>query len=182
MKHQKGFTFVEVIISLFIISILATIVAPSWVSFIQKQRVRIATDQVMRILSEVQSEAKKTKTSISVEFKTIDGIPYFSKHHHNDKPNWKPLLNVFEIKPKQIDIFPQKYNKVITYNHIGAVSTSTQVPYTIKIAAPHRHANPSYRKCVVVKTLLGAKEIGSKRSQCPTRKGATPTRGKIFYF
>jgi len=182
MKHQKGFTFAEVIIVLFIISILATISASNWTSFIQKQRVRIATDRVMIKLSEAQSEAKRTKTSISVEFKTLDGIPYFSKHHHNDKQNWKPLLNEFEIKPKQIDIFPQKYNEVITYNHIGAVSTSKALPYTIKIAAPDRDANPSYRKCVVVWTLLGWKKIGSRSEDCPTRKGATPARGKIIYF
>ncbi|MEM1172748.1 MAG: hypothetical protein AAGJ08_27645 [Cyanobacteria bacterium P01_H01_bin.35] len=61
----------------------------------QKQRVKIAAYQVMRILSEAQSEAKRTKTSISVEFKTQNGIPQFSKHHHHDKQNWKPLLNEF---------------------------------------------------------------------------------------
>ncbi|WP_287525259.1 type II secretion system protein [Okeania sp. SIO2C2] len=163
-----------------IVSILAGIVAPSWVSFLQKQRVKIAAYQVMKILSEAQSEAKTAKTSITVQFKTRDGIPQFSKHHHNDKRNWKPLLNEFYIKPRQIDIFGQKGNLTITYNHIGAVST--QIPYTIKIAAPHRHATPSYRKYVVLETLLGNKKIGSKPSQCPTRKGATPTKGKPVYF
>ncbi|NEO55637.1 MAG: prepilin-type N-terminal cleavage/methylation domain-containing protein [Okeania sp. SIO3B5] len=180
MKYQKGFTFFEVIISLLIISILATISASSWTNFIQKQRVRTATFQVMRILSEVQLEAKRRKTSISVQFKTLDNIPYFSKYHHNDKPNWKPLLNEFGVKPRQIEVFGQLNNLTVTFNHIGAVSTS--VPYTIKIAAPTRNADPSYRRCVVVWTLLGYKKIGTRFSECPTWKGATPAKGKMIYF
>ncbi|MGD1807604.1 hypothetical protein ACP6PL_19500 [Dapis sp. BLCC M126] len=108
-------------------------------NFIQKQRIKIAEYQVMRILSEAQSKAKTTKTSISVEFKTLDGIPYFSKHHHNDTPNWKPLLNEFGVKPRQIEIFRQLNNLTITFNYIGAVST--QVPYTIKIGAPSHNAD-----------------------------------------
>lgn len=180
MKYQKGFTFFEVIISLFIISILATIGALSWMNFIQKQRIKIAAYQVMRRLSEAQLEAKRTRTSISVRFKTRDGIPQFSRHHPNDRENWKPFPDQLGVKPGQIEIFGQLDNLTITFNHIGAVSTP--VPYTIKIAAPSRNADPSYRRCVVVWTLLGEKRIGSSFSECPTRKGATPAKGKIIWI
>ena len=59
---QKGFTIVELTITVAVIGILVTIVAVSWGSFERRNRLRVATDRVYNSLKLSQSEAKREKT------------------------------------------------------------------------------------------------------------------------
>jgi prepilin-type N-terminal cleavage/methylation domain-containing protein len=68
-KGDGGFTLLEVLIVVFIVGIFASIAAPSWLAFINRQRVRTLNDRVLQSLRLAQSEAKRTKRDITVTFK-----------------------------------------------------------------------------------------------------------------
>jgi prepilin-type N-terminal cleavage/methylation domain-containing protein len=67
-KGDKGFTIIELLIIVLILGIFASIAAPSWLAFINRQRVRTVNDRVLQSLRLAQSEAKRTKRDITVTF------------------------------------------------------------------------------------------------------------------
>ncbi|TAG87854.1 MAG: prepilin-type N-terminal cleavage/methylation domain-containing protein [Oscillatoriales cyanobacterium] len=83
-KGDQGFTLLELIVTVLVLGILSSIAAPSWLAFINNQRVRTVNDRVLQSLRSAQSEAKRTKRDIIITFSatpvdpptaTIDTIP-----------------------------------------------------------------------------------------------------------
>jgi type II secretory pathway pseudopilin PulG len=67
-KSDKGFTIIELLIIVLMLGIFASIAAPSWLAFINRQRVRTVNDRVLQTLRTAQSEAKRSKRDITVTF------------------------------------------------------------------------------------------------------------------
>jgi type II secretory pathway pseudopilin PulG len=67
-KSEAGFTIIELLIIVLILGIFASIAAPSWLAFINRQRVRTVNDRVLQSLRTAQSEAKRSKRDITVTF------------------------------------------------------------------------------------------------------------------
>ena len=69
-KGDGGFTILEVLVIVLILGILSSIAAPSWLAFINRQRVRTVNDRVFQSLRLAQSEAKRSKRDVTVTFYT----------------------------------------------------------------------------------------------------------------
>jgi type II secretory pathway pseudopilin PulG len=67
-KNEAGFTIIELLIIVLILGIFASIAAPSWLAFINRQRARTVNDRVLQTLRSAQSEAKRSKRDITVTF------------------------------------------------------------------------------------------------------------------
>jgi len=74
-KGDKGFTIIELLIIVLILGIFASIAAPSWLAFINRQRVRTVNDRVLQSLRTAQSEAKRSKRDVKVTFYTSSSTP-----------------------------------------------------------------------------------------------------------
>ncbi|MBV6627431.1 MAG: type II secretion system protein [Rivularia sp. (in: Bacteria)] len=66
----SGFTLIEVMVVIAMVGILSAIAAPSWLSFVARQRLNKANDSVLAALQDAQRQAKKNKRSYSVSFRT----------------------------------------------------------------------------------------------------------------
>lgn len=103
VNESSGFTLLEVVVVVLIIGVLSAIVAPSWLAFVNQRRVNVAQDAILRALQDAQSEARNTKLSYSVSFRTSgSGIPQYaiySTDKYNSNSNEAKSANSNASKP-----------------------------------------------------------------------------------
>lgn len=101
-QQNAGFTLVEVLVVVIMVGVLAAIVAPSWLTFVNRQRVNKANDAVLTALQEAQREAKKTKRSYSVSFRTDSNVPQIAIYPSGSSPMWRDLGGDLGIQSGQL--------------------------------------------------------------------------------
>lgn len=179
-KGDKGFTIIELLIIVLILGIFASIAAPGWLGFINRQRVRTVNDRVFQSLRLAQSEAKRTKGNVTVTF----------NYDPNANPPVKPTFTIDtntpqnldaggEIKPGQVKLFAQANGdstiKSITFDYQGTITsppiqstTPRQLTdgFTVTIYPPDSLPNTAAKQCVIVETLIGGMRT-AEGNDCP---------------
>ncbi|MBD2430236.1 pilus assembly FimT family protein [Fischerella muscicola] len=182
--HQDaGFSLVELIAVIMMVGILAAIAVPSWLAFINRQRVNKANDAVLTALQEAQREAKKKKLSYSVSFKVENQIPKIVIHPDSETASsvannrWQPLGGDLGIQSQQIILLTNLTSKntvgtsvnsnpnylntpqTITFDYMGTLANANLgTPPTGSTETPGLKvvvAASNVKRCVIVKTLLG---------------------------
>ena len=193
-RSIAGFTLIEVLVIIIIVGILFAIAAPSWVGFLNRQRITTARDQTFELLRSAQAEAKRTKVSRAIVFgNTTDPNPTkdkiarvivvpvtdntvtdnaaklatFLNGVSTSEGNWQVLGNG-DIKPGVIKISGLPYQGTKTDSGVIIFDTYGNVnPNTsLPYTITIQAANiVSPKRCVIVTTLLGAMKPGED-SEC----------------
>lgn len=184
-NNSDGFTFLEIIVIIVIVGILSAIAAPSWLTFISRQRVNKANDIVLSALQQAQGEARKKKLSYSAWFRENNGSLEYAiiqsdiplNNFLNDNSVWKSITKEIGGNAKQIIMrtnlqgdntaAPLANNNLVNPRRIifdfqGALRNPAEFGASgglkIVVAVPNG-ANPTQpsntKRCVVVRTLLG---------------------------
>lgn len=171
-KGDQGFTLLEVLVTVLVLGILSSIAAPSWLAFINNQRVRTVNDRVLQSLRSAQSEAKRTKRDVRI---TFNSTPATAPTVNFDPPlatgGSEQTLNAGgEIKPGTITLVtnatagfyaevPSIPANAIVFDYQGNVKklpTDTSVtPNISRFVVTVSPAIGGAKKCVFVETLLG---------------------------
>jgi type II secretory pathway pseudopilin PulG len=195
-KNEAGYTIIELLIIVLILGIFASIAAPSWLVFINRQRVRTVNDRVFQSLRSAQSEAKRSKRDVTVTFYTSSSTPpvdpprvEIDTNPAETNPSKKEIRKETfsgggEIKPRTIAIStnataytdPDGGYRVpansIVFDYKGNVkklpSTNPAIPgrFVVTVAPANAKPNSSARQCAIVETIIGGMRT-AEGNDCP---------------
>ncbi len=164
-----GFTLLEVLVIALIIGILSSIAAPSWLAFINRQRVRTVNDRVFQSLRLAQSEAKRTKRDITIIFDTNDPLKVTFYPPLSTGGGTQELNAGGEVKAGQVqlaviggDTTPPAAppaptltatQKSLTFKFDGAFDANS--PPTLPFQVSVSPVNGGAKHCAIVETIIG---------------------------
>jgi len=167
-KSDGGFTIIELLVIVLLLGVLSAIVAPSWLAFINRQRVRTVNDRVFQSLRLAQSQAKRSKRNIIITFDTnvdppkvtIDTIPpTINASTGLPTPLRTETFNGGgEIKPGTIALTFNKPDATnpktssLVFDYQGNPSTTQ---FVVTVAPANSPPNSSAKQCARVETLIG---------------------------
>jgi type II secretory pathway pseudopilin PulG len=150
---------IELLVVIIIVGVLAAIAGPNWLAFTNRQRISTVNDAAFRTLQRAQSEAKRTKLGYTVNFRQVDPntLPEVAVYETGSTPEWKPLSENLELKPRQIKIIAP--TTPISFDYQGNVDkrSATTLPAKVIVSVP----NSGRKQCVIVDTLLGGMRTAS---------------------
>jgi prepilin-type N-terminal cleavage/methylation domain-containing protein len=194
---QSGFTMIEILVVVILIGVLSAIAAPSWLTFVNRQRVGSANERVLGVIKKAQSEAKtkKRKYNISIRTTTISGksTPQITFH-----PSLTALADVPDAQwenlgePGQIllgtNITTENNGSTTTaFSNSLSAKTLISFDYTgklpsnptpdvsnkliIAVGIPVTSTSVGIKRCVMISTLLGTASTEEGAYNSTTKRG-----------
>lgn len=177
LHSPSGFSLIELLITLTMTGILAAIVAPTWQTFVETQRLNTSIERVYYGMQEAKTNAKRDKSDWQVSFREISinqqpraqwavhpAFPSGANIDINQLP-WRNLPEDIRIVDRlygdrnetTLDEYRTASNQEalrIQFNYHG--HTNGQMG---RLTLAHRHSNPQNPRrrlrCVIVSTLIG---------------------------
>ncbi len=155
LYSTAGFSMIELLVVVVMIGVVAAIAAPSWQSFLDRQRMNEIRGELMSVLRDAQDEAQTLNQSRQVIF-SAPSAP-ISVTVRNATATTGGVTKVLGSGNVGNNQFSLAASTPIIFDYNGRVNVPT--PYVMKITkrgAPTPPAGQSpNQSCVVVTTLLG---------------------------
>jgi type II secretory pathway pseudopilin PulG len=135
------------------VAILGAIALPTWLAFVDTQRLNVAQSQVYFAFREAQSQAKKEKLTVQISFREYNAIAQWAIHDATISPSQAKWNNFDENIILDPETTLQYSNGVrrIQFDYLGAV----REPPLGRITLSSKYGGKS-KRCVFVSTILGA--------------------------
>lgn len=140
---NRGYTLIEVLVVVAMIGILSAIAAPSFLGFLNNQRVNTANGKVFQAIATAKSAAKTTKVTKILEFRMNGNVAEYAIYSNGVTPIWKTISDDVVVSAIAIPI-----------NFQGTIDPNN-VPAQVSVS------KGNLKRCTSIVTLLGAVRQGS---------------------
>lgn len=179
-----GYSVMELTIVVFMIGILSAIAAPSWLNFVNRQRLNTAQSRIHQGMLEAKSNALRDKLTWQMSIRQVNEQVQWAVHRA-DSNFIPPGVQWHNLNPK-IQVYTEK-------NDQGVYETTLDSPSQKTVTGPWRvqfnyqgntngqlgqitlipKDNSSDQRCVYVSTLIGTLRMGEDHDK--------PNNGKYCY-
>ncbi|MBW4691798.1 MAG: type II secretion system GspH family protein [Lyngbya sp. HA4199-MV5] len=159
-SSDRGFTLLELIVIVLIISLLFAFAASTWGGFLTAQRLNAGQERVHQAMRDAQSRAKQNRIVWQASFQETSGIVQWAVHPVNSTPTasaWSSLDSAIQI---DAETTLQQLGGIrrVQFDHEGHVNGQ------LGRLTLSGKAGGKTKRCVIVSTLLGAIRTGSEHS------------------
>lgn len=161
-QYQAGFSSAEIFIIAVLVATMVAIAIPSWLGFLNNQRMRIAQADAVSAIRLAQAGARREKLPWTVAFRTNNNRVQWTANRATTPVadwNWRDLTgdssNLIQISTTATNFTLASGMYQYTFEYNGQVSAGNTVPGRITFQPIEGNLTASQR-CVRVVTLLGA--------------------------
>ena len=156
---NQGFTLIEILVTIMIVGILSAIAAPSWLNFLNQQRLSVAQNELYRAMTQAKSNATRDKLTWQVSFRENNQMVQWAIHPATilpDNAHWQSLDRKIRLDRGNTtfrqDSSSSEYEiKATQFNYLGAID-GQQALGRITITTGSRN---QMKRCVFLSTLIG---------------------------
>ncbi|MEA5600958.1 type II secretion system protein [Nostoc sp. UHCC 0252] len=150
-KHSSsGFTLLETLVVILLISILATVGISSWLAFVDTQRLNTALNQVYLAMQQARSQASKEKLTWQASFREQNGIIQWAIHPatvNSSAANWNNLDSNVRLDSETTLQLSNNIRKV-QFDYRGNSQNLGRITLSSK-------SGGKVKRCVIISTILG---------------------------
>ncbi len=153
---ESGFSLLELLVVIVMISTLFAIVAPGWATFMNGQRLNVAQDEAYQAVRDAQSSAKQHHIAWQASFQNANGSVQWVTHPVSSTPTtslWHSLDSNIQLDsettlPESGGIYR------IQFDYSG------QIKGQLGRLTLSGKLNGKAKRCVIASTLLGVVRVG----------------------
>jgi type II secretory pathway pseudopilin PulG len=163
-QHVAGFTLLELFVVIFIVGIMAALIAPGWSAFYNRQRLSKAIELVYQGVRDAAGNARRQRSTWQASIREVNETVQWAIHPASSSPGeseWSSLdsnveLDVAATTLKKIQVNGQNVYKV-ELSHKGQINGQLG---KITLVIKGTELNNAPRRCVITSTLLGHMRLG----------------------
>lgn len=161
-RAQRGFTLIELIVTLVISAILLSVAAPAYQSFIGSTALTTATNDLVAALNMARSEALKRDAAVSLRAQNANDD--FAQGYcivTGTPTNCSGALRFFPAVGSDIRMVVSGGLDIVTFSGLGGLTNSSNAPRQFELC----RANEDHRRVTIA--LVGRSKVSADAS-CPS--------------
>ena len=163
LNTSSGFTLIELLVVIAMVGILAAILAPSWLGFLNRQRISSVRSDLVQVLRQSQQTAIQRRQAVAITVEEDEDFPTI-----NNGVNQQLALGgglqpgMIELKSFSVtDDGEESDDNQFSFNYQGKLIDSIdaqgrEVPQTLPLVITISSPDFNQQQCVILANLIGS--------------------------